>query len=78
MRKTFPNPDVSLSKANIDVAGDNFFLQADGRAGIYLMEASYPAQFGASGHADFFDGVSLMEAATSPQQEELRIFISGF
>lgn len=56
MKKTFGPPNISLDQNEVGPAGLEFFDIADGNEGIYIMIPNYPAKFGASGHADLFDG----------------------
>lgn len=56
MKKTFGVPDLSLNQSEVGTAGFDFFSAANGNSGIYIMIPNYPAQFGASGHADIFNG----------------------
>lgn len=56
MKKTFGAPDISLNESEVGTGGFGFFTSANGDKGIYIMIPNYPAQFGASGHADIFNG----------------------
>ena len=53
---TFGQPTISLSGTQAHTDGSGFFTQANGQKGIYILIPNYPALFGASGHADIFDG----------------------
>ena len=66
MKKTFKVPPNSansietFSKSQGGANGNNFQSLLSGKQGIYLMQASYPAFFGALGHATLYDGTSCV------------------
>lgn len=59
MKKTFGNPNISLNQSQAKTDGSGFLGLALGKKGLYIMIPNYPSQFGASGHADIFNGSSF-------------------
>lgn len=59
MKATFGNPHISLDGNQTKVDGSGFIKATEGKPGIYGMIPNYPDKFGASGHADNFDGQKM-------------------
>ena len=61
MRNTFGAPSISLNQLQTGTNGSGFIRSANGRGGVYFMTPRYsgPSGFGASGHADIFNGTSF-------------------
>ena len=66
MKKTFKIPPnatnsiESFSKSQGGPDGINFSSLLTGKKGIYMMQASYPGNFGALGHATLYNGTSCV------------------
>jgi len=60
LRKTFGQPNLSLSQSQGGPRGVNFPSLLAGHKGIYLMQPNYPAQFKASGHSSLYTGNSCI------------------
>jgi len=56
MKKTFGSGNIILNQSDGGTLGQSFQDKLSGNKGIYIMEASYPARFGALGHATLFNG----------------------
>lgn len=54
MKKFFAPGDVILNKSQGGSNGVNFNSFLLGKKGIYIMQASYPSQYGALGHASLY------------------------
>lgn len=59
MLKAFGEPDLSLTQEQARTDGTGFFQASGNKPGIYIMIPKYPKLFGASGHADKFDGYKM-------------------
>ncbi|MCM5527902.1 type VI secretion system amidase effector protein Tae4 [Parasegetibacter sp. NRK P23] len=59
MRKTFTTY-LTVTGTQGGEFGQNFDSYLAGKKGIYIMIPNYPAKFGASGHADFWDGIKCV------------------
>lgn len=54
--KTFGEPTYSLNQNQAGTDGQGFRAIINAKKGIYIMIPQYPRRFGASGHADIYDG----------------------
>jgi hypothetical protein len=61
MLKTFGAAAINLYNSDGGTGGSLFQSKLSGHQGIYIMQVNYPAQFGAMGHCDLFNGSTFVD-----------------